>query len=161
MSVPAKRSEHPVSRFRDEIDRMFHDFFGGRPNGPFPGSLLPELWGVRPGGGWAPAVDVYEKDGALQVEAELPGVKPEDVSVTCEDNRLVIQGSTHLEKEEKREGYYWSERRSGSFRRTVPLPEGANLDAATATFKDGVLRVSIPHPPQPETSAARKIPIKS
>ena len=99
-----------------------------------------------------------EKEGKLLVTAELPGVKKEDVKVHIEGDTLVVEGERKQEKEEKREGYYHSERSYGAFYRSIPLPEGAKAEQTAAQFNNGVLEVSVPIP---EAKAKRQdVPIQ-
>jgi HSP20 family protein len=91
-----------------------------------------------------PALDVFEKDGKLHVEAELPGIEAKDVQIEISDDVLTISGEKKDEREVKEDNYVRSERSYGSFRRQVALPAGADTDNAEASFKDGVLRVAIP-----------------
>ncbi|HZS00411.1 MAG TPA: Hsp20/alpha crystallin family protein [Chloroflexota bacterium] len=95
---------------------------------------------------WAPRADVYEKDGAIVVKAELPGVKKEDISITLEAGDLVIRGERKAEHEVKEDAYYRMERTYGSFLRRLPLPEGVDPDKVQATYADGVLEVRVPRP---------------
>jgi HSP20 family protein len=95
---------------------------------------------------WTPAIEVKEKEGNLLVTADLPGLKKEDVTVHVEGDTLVIEGERKREKEEKREGYYRSERSYGKFYRSIPLPEGALIDKTAANFNNGVLEVNVPIP---------------
>ena len=92
---------------------------------------------------WAPAVDVLQRDGDLVVRAELPGVRPEDVDITLENRVLTISGERREEQEEQRGGYYVRERRHGSFRRSMTLPEGVDEDRVRARYDNGVLEVTI------------------
>jgi HSP20 family protein len=106
---------------------------------------------------WRPAVEVKEEKGKLLVTAELPGVNYEDVKVHFTGDALVVEGERKYEKEEKREGYFHTERSYGRFYRAFPVPEGANAEKATARFNNGVLNVVIPIPEiLPKT---REIPI--
>jgi HSP20 family protein len=132
-----------MRRFHDEMDRTFSRFFGK---------------GTEEGGMWSPAIEVAEHDGKLQVHADLPGLKPEDVKVEVTDDALVIQGERKFEHEDKKEGMYRSERRYGQFYREIPLPEGTNPEQAKAEFKDGVLEVDLPLPEK--KSNRRTIPIQ-
>jgi HSP20 family protein len=75
-------------------------------------------------------------------------LKREDVTVDLTDDSVCIQGERKQEREEEREGYYRSERSYGSFCRVIPLPEGAMTDQAKANFKDGVLEITMPAPPE-------------
>jgi HSP20 family protein len=110
------------------------------------------------GAAWTPTIEVMEKEGKLLVTAELPGVKKEDVKVHIDGDTLVVEGERKQEKEEKREGYYHSERSYGTFYRSIPLPEGAKADQTAAQFNNGVLEVSVPIP---EVKAKRQdVPIQ-
>ena len=122
---------------QSEMNRMFDDVFGGltrRPGGRQTGAELAE---------WAPAVDVLQRDGDLVVRAELPGVSPEDVDITLQNRVLTISGQRREEQEEQRGGYYVRERRSGSFSRSMTLPEGVDEDSIRARYENGVLEVTI------------------
>ena len=107
---------------------------------------------------WIPTIEVKEAEGKLVVTAELPGLKKEDVKVNVTDTALTLEGERKEQKEDKREGYYHSERRYGKFFRSIPLPPGARIDTAIAQFKDGVLEVTVPIPETNETS--KQVPIK-
>ena len=109
------------------------------------------------GGAWSPAIEVKEQEGNLLITAELPGLMKEDVKVHIDGATLVVEGERKQEKEEKREGYYHSERSYGKYYRSIPLPEGAKTEQTAAQFDNGVLQVKIPIP---ETRAKRQdIPI--
>lgn len=128
-------------RLSSEMDRLFDELGVG------PGWFGP-MWrtptGVSRQSMWAPAIDVIEKDGQIKVRADLPGMKREEVQVQLTDEGLTIEGERKRETEETREGVYRSERSYGSFCRVVPLPDGIDASKAKATFKDGVLEVSVP-----------------
>jgi HSP20 family protein len=121
---------------QSEMNRVFDEMFGGlmRRSGGQQRAQVTE---------WAPAMDVLQKDGDLMVRAELPGVKLEDVDITIHDRILTISGERKLEEETERGGYYVRERRHGSFRRSMTLPEGVEEDRIRARFQDGVLEVTI------------------
>lgn len=135
-----------MRRFHEEMDRSFSRFFGKESRGGEVGT-------------WTPAIEVAERDGQLQVHAELPGLKPEDVKIEVTDDALIIQGERKYEHEENKDGVYRSERRYGQFYREIPLPEGANVEQAKAQFNNGVLEVTLPVPEQ--KSNRRTIPIES
>jgi len=80
------------------------------------------------------------------VRADLPGLTKDDVKVELTDEALTISGERKAEKEEKREGFFRSERSYGIFYRQIPLPQGVDADKATATFTNGVLEVTIQVP---------------
>lgn len=92
---------------------------------------------------WAPAIDVVTKDSDVVIRAELPGVKLEDVEISLHDNVLTISGEHRTEQDEERGGYHIRERRYGSFRRSVALPEGIDESKISARYEDGVLEVTV------------------
>jgi HSP20 family protein len=106
--------------------------------------------------GRAVSVDVYESNGNLVVNADLPGLKPEDVDISLSDNRLTIKGEFQTEDEGERGNVYYQERRYGKFERSFALPTGIDTDAIDAEFEDGVLTVTLP---KPEEARPKKIPI--
>jgi HSP20 family protein len=143
-----------LERFADDIDRVFEDFGFGRWQNRDWASM------ARSGSGmWAPEVEVFQRDHDLVVHADLPGMKKDDVHIDVTDNNITISGERRQEWETEREGVYRTERSYGSFCRTIPLPEGAITDQAKATFKDGVLEITIPAPPE-QVTRARRLEIK-
>ncbi len=102
----------------------------------------------RPLTRWMPRVDVLDKDDALLVRTEIPGVDPESIDVTVESGTLTIKGSRSFENEEASENYHRKEIFEGSFERTILLPEGTDAEAVTASTKDGILEISIPRRPE-------------
>jgi HSP20 family protein len=133
-----------MRRFSDEMDQFFHNTFGRPSQG---GGMT----------GWSPAIDVKERDGNVEVLAELPGVNKEDVRVECTDEGLILEGEKRSEHEENRGGMHRMERSYGHFYRLVPLPPGADPERAQAEFKDGLLRVRVPV--QEGKQRRRSIPI--
>ena len=95
---------------------------------------------------WLPATDLVESDTHYVLRADLPGVSEADINVELDHNVLTISGERKSEHEDRKPGYYRVERTSGSFRRSVRLPEGVDGEAITATFDRGVLEVSVPKP---------------
>jgi HSP20 family protein len=95
-------------------------------------------------GSWLPAVDVYENDQALVFKAELPGFSKDDVHVELKDNVLTLKGERKREVEVKEEQYHRMERSHGTFQRSFALPIGVEAEKAEATFKDGVLELTLP-----------------
>ena len=108
---------------------------------------------------WAPQVELFERGSNLVVRAELPGLSREDVDVEVDDDTLVIRGERHNDVEDEHDGYYRSERSYGSFFRAIPLPEGVDASSCNASFKDGVLEVTLPKP-TPQLSKAKKINVR-
>lgn len=162
-SFPSMMSGSPFSfmrRFSEEMDRLFEDF-GFRSGWLAPSfgrDFFPAGFGEFGQTAWSPQVEVFEREGQLVVRADLPGLKKEDVKVEVANDTLTISGERKSEHEEKREGFYRSERSYGSFYRRIPLPEGVNADDAQATFNDGVLEISM-QAPQRE-SRSRRLEIK-
>jgi HSP20 family protein len=106
--------------------------------------MMEELFGARPrAAGLAPALDVVEDDKSYIVSVELPGAKKEDVNVECHDNVLTIRGEKRSEREEKKEQRRWTERTYGSFSRSFTLPSDTDPERVQASFKDGVLTVTL------------------
>jgi HSP20 family protein len=120
-----------------EMNRLFDQMFGGlaRRTGDEQRTQV---------AGWSPAIDVIQEDEDLVVRAELPGAKPEDVDITVQNGVLTISGKLEEEREEERGGYLVRERRSGSFRRSLQLPQDVDEDQIEANFENGVLEVKIP-----------------
>ena len=150
--VPAARSGHPLVTLRDEVDRLFDDFFRGWPSiMSFPSRLFdfdPFARAAEPLamtlGALAPRVDVAKTEEGYQIEAELPGLDEKDVSVTLSDDVLTIKGEKKAEREEKKKDYYLSERSYGTMQRSFQLPEGVDADKITAKFEKGVLSIALP-----------------
>ena len=90
------------------------------------------------------------KDGRLLVKVDVPGMKKEDLTLEVTDGQLVLRGERKQEKEEKKDGFFRTERTYGSFTRTVALPEGARVDTVTASLHDGVLEIAMPMEPVEE-----------
>ncbi|MGE3539362.1 MAG: Hsp20/alpha crystallin family protein [Candidatus Tectimicrobiota bacterium] len=102
---------------------------------------------ASPGGTFFhPSMEIFEREGQLVVRADLPGLTKDDVRVEVTDEHLTIEGERRSEHEGQEGGMFRSERHYGTFRRQISLPEGVNAEQATATFKDGVLEVSMPAP---------------
>ncbi len=156
-STKVRESETPesgttLSRFRSEMDRLFDQFFGDEFFG------LPARSEGQWPRGWWPSADVTERDDEVLVRAELPGVDPEDLDVTISGDVLTISGEKRETEEEREENYYRSERRFGSFRRSMPLPTSVDPDSVEAEYRNGVLTV---HLEKTETAQPKRIPVKA
>jgi HSP20 family protein len=92
---------------------------------------------------WAPAVDIYENDHNLVINAELPGVDPKDVEVRVENNTLFIRGERKFEKSTNEGNYHRVERSYGSFSRSFTLPSTVSAENAQAEYKDGILTLKL------------------
>jgi HSP20 family protein len=139
-SATRKPRRAPRKSFLDDFEIELEHFWR-RPFASPPPLLNPFRAFSRERMTWAPRMDVYEKDDAIVVQAELPGLKKEDVHVEIEGDDLVIRGESEPGDDDY---YYQSERRYGSFYRRMPLPEGTNTDQIQATLADGVLEIRLP-----------------
>ena len=136
-----------MRRLNDDLDRLFENFGLGR---LFPETHLPTgvaRFGQEGGLAlWSPHIEMFEQDGMLIVQADLPGLRREDVHAQIEDDAVIISGERQQETKQNESGRYVSERAYGSFYRVIPLPEGVDAANATAAFRDGVLRIEMPAP---------------
>jgi len=128
-----------MATLQNEMNRLFGTFFDT------PTTAMSGNGGVRR---WIPAMDLVEGEDHFVLRADLPGLGEEDVNLEVEDRTLTLSGERKSEQTEKGEGFYRLERASGSFSRSLTLPEGIDADAITATFDKGVLEVRIPKPEQ-------------
>ena len=134
-----------MRRFTKDMERLFEDFQGFS----FPNFFKPEFAPFRMEFDkveWLPQIEVFHNNGQFVVRADLPGLTKDDVEVEVTNDLLTLSGERKEEKEEKREGFYRSERNYGSFYRRIPLPEGAKTENAAATFRNGVLEITMPVP---------------
>ena len=106
---------------------------------------------------WQPPVDVEETPESYKVHLELPGLRLEDIKITLEDNRLSIRGQKSRTEEQKGATYHRLERVYGTFERSFSLTHAVNSEKIEATYRDGVLEVTVP---KAEEAKAREIPIK-
>ena len=155
-----------MRRMAEDMDRLFEDFGFGMPGFALSPALSSPSAQRRGGSmnalqraGWLPQIETFRRGDKLVLRADLPGLRKEDVSVEIEDGILTISGERSNEDVDDREGYYHSERSYGQFHRSLALPDGVTGDNCEATFKDGVLEVTMPLPKQAERSA-RKIQIR-
>lgn len=107
---------------------------------------------------WVPALDVRETDDRFDLSLDLPGIEPEEVSVSFEDGMLTISGKREFADENKGETWHRIERGFGTFARSVRLPRTADAERIEATFDKGVLTVSVP---KAEAAKARTIEVRS
>ncbi len=141
---------HPFLAFRDAMDRIMGSFFRGFDLEPF----------EKRQGIFSPNVDVTDTEKAIRVSAELPGIDEKDVEVTLTKDALTIKGEKKEEKEEKGKSYHLMERSYGSFIRTIPLPVEVETDKVQATFKKGLLTVTLPKT-EKVIKGTKKVPIQS
>jgi HSP20 family protein len=94
--------------------------------------------------GWIPAVDVMETDSALVLTAELPGMTERDIQLSIENDVLTLRGEKAESKDERAKGWYLMERSYGAVQRTFALPKSVDANAIDATFRNGVLTITLP-----------------
>lgn len=136
---PAKakgEDEHPMAALQRDINRLFDGFWNRFEQSVGTLDLPWTASGLRS--------DVVETDDAIEVSIELPGMEQGDIEVSLTDDALTIKGEKKVERKDEKKGYYVSERSYGSIQRTIPLPPGVDTDKAQATFKNGVLTVTVP-----------------
>ena len=138
-----------LRRFQDDVNQLFGESRTGSLGESDQSSVVTS--------NWTPAVDIKEESDRYVLEADIPGVNPKDIEVTMDNGVLTIKGERKEEKEDKEK--HVSERRYGSFQRTFRLPDSVSEDKATAEFKKGVLRVTLPKKPEAQ-KPVRKIAIK-
>jgi HSP20 family protein len=140
---PPERRMMPV---RSAFDWLFEDpwFEGGR-------------WSE---GSMAPSIDMRETDDSFVVEAEMPGVKPDDTEVTLDGRTLVIRGQYETDHEQDGQSgrYLMRERRSGTYARAITLPAEVDTDKVSSSFENGELTVTLPKAPQ---ARSRRIPVSA
>jgi HSP20 family protein len=150
-----KRDETtPAVAAREPFGELWRPF-GGRVQRLF--REMEDEWPGFGARGWLPALDVNEDDGRYVVTVELPGAKREDVNVELQEGLITIHGEKKSEREEKKEKQRYVERRFGSFSRSFSLPRDADADHVEASFKDGVLTLTIP---KTEQTKAKTVAIK-
>ena len=144
----AKRESNLISfpmHLSREVERLFDE-------------MIHRPWGFcRDIRGWNPSVDLYETDEAFILEADLPGVRTEDVKLEIENREIRLRGRRLLEKRHTHGTFHVMERSSGEFIRRMKLPEAFQEDAISVDFADGVLRVTLPKLKQ-QTGASNEHP---
>lgn len=135
-----------MANLKQEMDRMFDRMFEGK-------------WDELPAvGDWAPSMDISETKDSLVAKVEVPGMDQQDIQISLRENLLTIRGEKKQEKEDKDEQYHRVERSYGAFTRSVRLPVGVDASKVTATFKNGLLTVTMPKTP---AAKGTPIPIKA
>jgi HSP20 family protein len=137
-NIIKRSSDRPRNIFEELFDDDFENVFS-----IIPRSKAREMsrFGTF---GWSPLVDVKETSDALIFNAEMPGVKEEEIEVTIENNVLTIKGERKFERDEKNENYHRVERAYGSFQRSFSLPNNLDVDNVKADYSDGMLEISFP-----------------
>lgn len=135
-----------VAGLQDEVERMFRHVFSGEGETP------------STAGAWSPALDVEEDEEAFTLHVELPGVDPQDVEVSLEENVLTIGGERRFYDERSQEGFRRIERRFGRFHRSIRLPDRVAGDQVKAQYKEGLLTIEVP---KAEEAKPRRIEVQS
>jgi len=128
---------------RADMDRLFSSLFGGAPE--------------EREGFWAPVVDIEEDNENILVRAEIPGMKKEDIKVSVQGNMLTITGERKQEDEVKNKTFHRVERSYGRFSRMITLPTDVDSDKVKASYKDGILNITLP---KPESIKPRNIDVE-
>ncbi len=144
--VPVRhRSAFPWAGF-GEIERHLDRVFNGAP-----------LASLEESGTWMPAVDIRERDDAYLLEADLPGLTREDITVSVVEDRVTLKGARKREEHREEKGYRRYERAEGSFERSFRIHGGIDANKVDARFENGVLRVTLP---KPEQNKPKQIEVK-
>ncbi len=157
ISAPIQRRDfqtNPIMQFHQGIDRMFDQFFQSY---GFP-SLLNDSALLSKDNMIKPNVDITDTDKNYSISVEIPGVDKDSIQISLNDGNLTIRGEKKQEKEEKDRNYHRIERSYGSFQRVLSLPPDADSDKIDASFKNGVLIVTLPKIPGAKSSV-KTIPI--
>lgn len=134
----------PLTAFREEMDQFLSRFMGG-PEEEYPAEFAPRL-------------DLSETDQAIEIEVDLPGVKPKDIDIQVSGNTLTISGERKTEEEEEGKIYHYAERRTRRFWRAITLPCPVQEAKIEAQNRCGVLMITLP---KVEAAKPRKIEIKT
>jgi HSP20 family protein len=147
LSQRRSQTGQPLARLQDDMNSLFGRFF--------------DDWGLTPwsnGRTWAPVLDLAEREDAVVVKAEVPGLKPDEIDISVQGNVLTISGEKKEEHKDEKDNYYHVERRHGYFRRDVTLPADVDSEKVEATCRDGVLTVTLP---KSEQARPKRIAVKS
>lgn len=153
LSIRNGDEQDPFYALQKRMDRLFDDFFNNFGLTRF--GDFGESWGA-----FSPRLDLSESEKELKVSVELPGLDENNIEVSLDRNALTIKGEKKEEQEDKGQNYYRMERSYGSFQRIIPLPCEVEGDKVEATFKKGVLTVTLPKTAEAQ-KRTKKISIKA
>jgi HSP20 family protein len=158
----ALRQRRPFESLRHEIDRLFDDFGIGTWRSPFRSSFfdMDPFRRAKTAFSGMPAVDVTETEKGYKVVAELPGMDDKNIEVKIANGMLTIKGEKREERQEEKQDYFVRERSFGSFERSFSVPDGVDLDNVDASFKKGVLTVTLPKTAEAQ-KAEKKITVRT
>jgi len=144
---PFYEMDRRINALRRNMDRIFNDLLGSVED------ILPEDTDLFSG----ISVDVVEKDNEIVIKADVPGIDEKNIDIEITDNDVTISGKYEEETKDESEDYIVHERRSGAFTRTIPITVDIVPDKAKATFKNGVLEITIP---KAETAKRKSVKLK-
>jgi HSP20 family protein len=147
MAVIRWEPAREINSLQQEMNRLFGTFFDS-----------PTSAAVTGAGRWVPAMDLLEQGEHYVLRADLPGIEESDVQIELDDRVLTVSGERRFDGEQRGDGYHRVERASGSFSRSLTLPEGVDAEAIEASFEKGVLEVRIP---KPEQRKPRRVAIRT
>lgn len=158
--APVVHDWEPIRSLRHQIDRLLGDFDWPdlRPAWPRKGAMLPQTWPAL--GAASPPVDLVERNGGYELQAELPGLTEDQIEVRLASGILTIKGEKSSERIEDADDYHLRERSFGSFQRSFRVPANVDADKIEARFDKGVLTVSLPKSAA-AIQAERKIDVKA
>jgi len=125
-----------LNSLQDRVNQLFNQTFGGFEKFGFEQPLTSE--------NFLPPVDIFEDEHNITMQAEIPGVKQEDLNITLENNVLTITGERKFQHEEKKENFHRMERRFGKFTRSFTLPASVDAENVIANFENGLLNITLP-----------------
>ncbi|MGC1272657.1 MAG: Hsp20/alpha crystallin family protein [Planctomycetaceae bacterium] len=132
MTLFDRRGSGLVDDFRREFDALFHQFFEGGNGSSWAATMF------------HPQANVAESENDYEITLDLPGMKPEDVTIELQQGHLVVTGERKQEHEDEGKTWHRVERSCGTFRRVIPLEAAADADKIDAAFRDGVLTITVP-----------------
>ena len=150
VALRREAEENPIVSFQKAINTLFDDFFRGVDFGPLETGMAK----------FNPRVDMAEDDKSITITAELPGLDEKDIEINLSKDILTIKGEKKEEKEEKGKERYYMERSFGSFQRMISIPSEVDTSKVDATFKKGVLNITLPKQAKAK-EAQKKIQIKA
>ncbi len=156
--VNDRQSENPIYSLQTEVNSLFDDFFRAT-NMPVFSRAFGTSFGMLDRNAMSMNIDVHETEKELRISAELPGLNEGEIDVSISRDVLTISGEKKQENEQHVKGWYCMERSYGAFRRSISLPCEVDLESCNATFKNGVLTVSLSKTPQLQTNT-KSIAIK-
>lgn len=125
------RHTGPINWFHDQVLRLYDEF----------DKMMPKsVWGVK----WQPEFDIAQNEKGITITADISGMEEKDINIEVSSGVLTISGEKKIERDEKKDNYYLSERMSGYFSRSISIPETVDTDHIKAVFKNGVLQLNLP-----------------